>query len=45
MQIYEMIAYMMQGDFPELFGFIVVTTCVPKYNKHMEESGMYPFPN
>lgn len=34
---------MMQGNFPELLGFIVVTACVSKYNKHLEESEMYPF--
>ena len=41
----EMIAYMMQGNFPELLSLSIVTTCVSKYNKHLEESEMYPFTN
>ena len=36
---------MMQGNIPELLGSIAITTCVSKYNKHLEESEMYPFTN
>ena len=41
----KMIAYMMQGNFPELLSLSIVTTCVSKYNKHLEESEMSPFTN
>lgn len=40
-----MIAYIMLGNFPELLDNTVVTTCVSIYNKHLEESEMYPFTN
>ena len=40
-----MIAYIMLGNFPELLSLSVVTACVSKYNKHLEESEMYPFTN
>ena len=36
---------MMQGNFPELLSLSIITACVSKYNKHLEESGMYPFTN
>lgn len=36
---------MMQGDFPELLSLTVVTSCVSRYNKHLEESEMYLFTN
>lgn len=40
-----MIAYIMLGNFPELLDNTVVTICVSIYNKHLEESEMYPFTN